>query len=136
MLSCEEEHIALMQLFCKETKLLQTIDRLRVGANKELQKEKTLASLVQMSQPKEWTLSNGCKMLVHTPFTTRAKQLGQLYVATMSPAASLEERLDVLLHVKWTIKEYDCDLTRQLVDLIDREADMLNRYQSHKKISD
>merc|ERR1711904_563702 len=31
------------------------------------------------------------------------------------------------LHVKWTVKEFDCNLTRELVDLIDREADMLNR---------
>ena len=40
---------------------------------------------------------------------------------------SLEERLDVLLHVKWTVKEFDCALTREIVQLIDREADLLNR---------
>lgn len=40
---------------------------------------------------------------------------------------SIDERLDILLHVKWTIKEFDCNLTREIVDLIDREADMLNR---------
>ena len=39
----------------------------------------------------------------------------------------MDERLDVLLHVKWTVKEFDCILTRELVDLIDREADLLNR---------
>merc|ERR1711871_306554 len=41
-------------------------------------------------------------------------------------------RLDVLLHVKWTVKEFDCNLTRELVDLIDREADMLNRGRPEK----
>jgi hypothetical protein len=39
----------------------------------------------------------------------------------------LDERLDVLLHVKWTVKEFDCNLTRETVELIDREADLLNR---------
>lgn len=40
---------------------------------------------------------------------------------------SIDERLDVLLHTKWTVKEFYCNLTTEIVDLIDREADMLNR---------
>jgi hypothetical protein len=64
---------------------------------------------------------------VHTPYTTRAKELHELYNGLRLPLLSIDERLDVLLHVKWTVKEFDCNLTRDLVDLIDREADMLNR---------
>ena len=45
------------------------------------------------------------------------------------PKLTIDERLDVLLHVKWTVKEFDCNLTRDIVDLIDREADLLNRYR-------
>eukprot|EP00982_Pelagococcus_subviridis_P008336 30834-Pelagococcus_subviridis.AAC.5 len=37
------------------------------------------------------------------------------------------QRLDVLLHVKWTVKEFDCNLTREIVELIDREADLIDR---------
>jgi len=40
---------------------------------------------------------------------------------------SIDERLDILLNTKWTVKEWDCNLTREIVELIDREADMLNR---------
>ena len=29
------------------------------------------------------------------------------------PLLSIDERLDVLLHVKWTVKEFDCNLTRE-----------------------
>lgn len=47
---------------------------------------------------------------------------------------SIDERLDVLLHVKWTIKEFDCNLTREIVDLIDREADMLNRQRPESSL--
>lgn len=43
-----------------------------------------------------------------------------------------DERLDVLLHVKWTVKEFDCNLSREIVELIDREADMLNRGRNPK----
>lgn len=51
----------------------------------------------------------------------------QLYRGLNLQGLSLEERLDVLLHVKWTVKEFDCALTREIVQLIDREADLLNR---------
>lgn len=83
-----------------------------------------------MAQPKRYELKNGGKVEVHTPFTTRAKELQQLYRGLNLPALSIDERLDVLLHVKWTVKEFDCNLTRELVELIDREADLLNRGRS------
>jgi hypothetical protein len=40
---------------------------------------------------------------------------------------SVDERLDVLLNTKWTVKEHDSDLTRDIAELIDREANMLDR---------
>jgi hypothetical protein len=48
---------------------------------------------------------------------------------------TIDERLDVLLHVKWTVKEFDCALTRELVSLIDREADLLNRGRSETTLA-
>jgi len=38
-----------------------------------------------------------------------------------------DERLDVLLTLKHTVKEHDCKLTQQIIELIDREADLLMR---------
>ncbi len=67
---------------------------------------------------------------VHTPFTTRAMELMQLYNGLNLPMLTIDERLDVLLHVKWTVKEFDCNLTREVVELIEREADLLNRGRS------
>jgi hypothetical protein len=56
------------------------------------------------SQPKKYELKNGKKVEVHTPFTTRAKELMQLYNGLNLPLLTIDERLDVLLHVKWTVK--------------------------------
>ena len=39
----------------------------------------------------------------------------------------IEERLDFLLTVKLTVNEFNCGLTRDIVTLIDREADLMNR---------
>merc|ERR1711939_1295018 len=85
-----------------------------------------------MGAPKKWQMSDGEIAEVHTPFTTRAKELLELHRGLRLPLLTVGERLDVLLHVKWTVKEFDCNLTREIVDLIDREADMLNRGRPEK----
>ena len=78
--------------------------------------------------------STPAPLQVHTPFTTRAKELMELYNGLMLPLLTVDERLDVLLHVKWTVKEFDCNLSRDIVELIDREADMLNRGRSEASL--
>ena len=116
-----------------------------------------------MAEPKKWELNDGDVCQVHTPFSTRAKELMELYNGLNLPLLTIDERLDVLLHVKWTVKvrplrppqppgvvagyltvpclrvrtaaqEFDCLLTREIVDLIDREADLLNRGRSEKSL--
>jgi len=131
----EERLAALQQLVLKEQKLLQTIDRLRLQADEE-NRDKRIRSVLQlMSAPKRWQMSDGEIAQVHTPFTTRAKELMELYNGLRLPLLTIDERLDVLLHVKWTVKEFDCNLTRDIVELIDREADMLNRGRSESSLA-
>ena len=36
---------------------------------------------------------------------------------------------------KWTVKEFDCTLSKDIEDLVDREADLLNRGRSAKALS-
>ena len=57
----------------------------------------------------------------------RAGELRGLYRGLQLQGLAAAERLDVLLHVKFRAKEFDCSLTRELVQLIDREADLINR---------
>lgn len=87
-----------------------------------------------MSDPKLWKWSDNWCTEVHTPFTTRAKELMDLYNGLKLPYLSIDEWLDLLLHTKWTVKEFDCNLTWEIVDLIDREADMLNRGRSEASL--
>jgi len=132
----EEERCAENQaLLLKQQKLLQTIDRLRLQAAEENRDKRVRSSLQSMAAPKRWQMSDGEVAQVHTPFTTRAKELMELYNGLRLPLLSIDERLDVLLHVKWTVKEFDCNLTRDIVELIDREADMLNRGRSESSLA-
>lgn len=62
----------------------------------------------------------------HQPQPTQTTNQ-ELYEALEAPLLSVEERLDVLLHLKWTVGEFDCRLTRDISELVDREADLLSR---------
>lgn len=117
----------LAKVLNEETRLLQNIDRLKVQAAKENKEENTERMLDLMSNDKKWAMSDGEVASIETPFTKRASELRELYLSLCNKKVTVDERLDILLHIKWTIKEFDTKLSRELVELIDREADMLNR---------
>lgn len=134
-LNKEDRQVELEMLLGKETQLLQTIDRLKISAATENKRDRTAAKIDVMAEAKLWALSDGDAITVHTPFTSRARELKELYKGLEMSGLSIDERLDVLLHVKWTVTEFDCPLTRDVVQLIDREADMLNRGRTEKSLA-
>ena len=62
-----------------------------------------------------------------TPYTVRAQQLKELYQTLSTENLTSDERLDALLSLKVTVSEHNCKLTQEIVQLIDREADLLQR---------
>jgi hypothetical protein len=130
----EERSSALSSLLADETKALQSIQKLKIAAQKNLHSEKTRLMLERMAEPQKWQLSGGEIAQVQTPGTTRAKELLDLYLALGSPNLESDQRLDVLLHVKWTVRQFDSPLTRDIADLVDREADLINRGRSHSSM--
>jgi hypothetical protein len=58
-----------------------------------------------MSDPKLWLRSDHRYTEVHTPFTLRAKELMEIYYGLKLKKVTIDERLDILLNTKWTIKE-------------------------------
>ena len=87
-------------ILAKQTKALQTIDKLKVEASK-LGKEKRVARMLDlMAKPKLWEMGTGEVQEVHTQFTVRAAELMYLYKVLIDYRVSLDERLDILLNVK------------------------------------
>lgn len=123
-LSDEKKRAALLALNHQELKMLQDLeDRRRIITL--MGKERQFAKMFQtMSAPKLWG-----EVEVRTPETERAAELRALYLTlTGTPHISTRNRLDVLLHIKWTVKEFSHHaLTQELCQLIDREADLLHR---------
>jgi hypothetical protein len=122
-------HVALQ---AKECELVATIERLRLVAAKESNDLRAGTLLTKMSNPKPQPLTGkllGDTVIVETPFTQRALELKDLFVAISLPpsAQSSDQRLDAILNVKFTVKEFKCALTDEISLLIDREADLLSR---------
>lgn len=117
----------LAKLLARETALLGTIERLRSTASKEAAEDNVAAMLARMAAPKRWSVHDGGVAAVHTPYTTRAQELQVLYAGLVAPDTPVPDRLELLTHVRETVGEFDCPLTREIIGLVDREADMLHR---------
>jgi hypothetical protein len=87
-----------------------------------------------MASPKKWMCHDDKYAMVDTPHTIRARELRDLYHALNLPMLSVDERLQILLHVKYTTKEFDCNLTREIVELIDREGDLVSRGRPERSL--
>ena len=66
---------------------------------------------------------------METPDTLRARELKEVYHALGLPNLAVDERLDILLHVKFIVQEFDSKLCKEVVGLLNREADLLLRGQ-------
>lgn len=58
----------------------------------------------QTAAPKQWIAYDGKVTKMDTPFTLRAQQLRDLYNSVTLEGLSKDERLDVLLTLKCTVK--------------------------------
>lgn len=165
----EERQAARQALLAKETRLLQTIDRLKVAATPSVRAERAVRQLATAAAPRDWQLGEGGAVEVTTPATLRAGELAATHAALVADdGRSLDARLAALLAAKFYAKEVDCrlvggwrvvgdgvggarressscsnsrladilhiyplpggcSLTREIVSLVDREADLLNR---------
>jgi len=94
------------ELLLKEIKLVQTIDKLKADAMKKMTHKTINKELDTMCASKLWEMSDGTIKQVQTPATRRAKELADLYQGLNLTNLRVDERLDVLLHVKWTVNEY------------------------------
>ena len=96
-----------------------------------------------------WKYKDGSTTQLDTPYSIRGRELKEIFNSLNMNYLTQDERLDVLLTLKhtvkvsmvkirilnfiwharivWTLKEHDCKLTQDIISLIDREADLLMR---------
>ncbi|XP_067933394.1 IQ motif and ubiquitin-like domain-containing protein, partial [Watersipora subatra] len=126
-LSGAERKAALCQLLDQETQLIASIGRHKKDADAENREKIVMSFLNKAAAPKKWRGPDGCYTEMDTPYTIRAQELRDIYNSICMKYLTQDERLDVLLTLKHTVKEHDCKLTQDIIELIDREADLLMR---------
>ncbi|KFO28633.1 IQ and ubiquitin-like domain-containing protein [Fukomys damarensis] len=122
-----ERKAALCELLEKETQIIASIGRHRYIACMDNQEEVIQAFLDKCSSPKTWRRPDGKIIEMDTQFTIRARELQNIYKCIRLQNISQDERLDILLTLKHTVKEHECELTQEILELIDREVDLMMR---------
>lgn len=134
-MTADEKSAALALVLDEEVRALHSIEKLKLAASRELNKENNDRMFELMAHPKLWQLSSGEVAQVQTPETQRAKLLLEIYRELLAPVTLIDSRLNVLLQVK-EIVDIEVSKVRDaqsmtflsdLIGLIDREADLLNR---------
>lgn len=118
---------ALCHLLEQETQLIASIGRHKLEADTENKQRAIQKFLDKAASPKRWRAYDGKYIEMDTAYTTRARELRDIYTSLTMKYLTQDERLDVLLTLKHTVKEHDCKLTQEIIELIDREADLLMR---------
>lgn len=130
-----ERSKAMAEVLETETKGLQNIDKLKAVAARDSKTVLQKQMMELMALPQQWQLSTGEIASVHTAATSKAKEYLQLYQQLSAPPGTLDDRLDILLQVKWSVKAFDGGpLVRDITELVDREADLLNRGRPAKSL--
>ncbi|KFO06917.1 IQ and ubiquitin-like domain-containing protein, partial [Balearica regulorum gibbericeps] len=122
-----ERKAAFCGLLEQEAQLIASIGRHKLNADEENQQKAILRFLNKCAQPKRWKAYDGKITEMDTQHTLRARELFEIYRSISMNDIPKDERIDVLLTLRRTVKEHECKLTWEIVELIDREVDLMSR---------
>ncbi|MCQ2819353.1 MAG: hypothetical protein MJ252_18985 [archaeon] len=130
-LSDEDKSLALQELLHKEISLLQTIEKLKITANKENRTDQIASFLEKMSADKKWKVYDGHHVNVQTILTATAAGLQKQFKKLIA-STTVDQRLANLLEFKQMMMKSNegknaCTLIDKIIDLIDRESILLER---------
>lgn len=103
-LSGAERKAALYLLLEQETQLIASIGRHKQEADTENKDKSVEHFLEKAAAPKKWKGPDGKYTEMDTPYTIRAQELKDIYNSINMKYLTQDERLDVLLTLKHTVK--------------------------------
>ncbi|KAK2880549.1 IQ motif and ubiquitin-like domain-containing protein isoform X1 [Channa argus] len=121
-----ERKAALCSLLEQEVQLIAAIGQHRIFVQNNCD-ESIRKFLDKSASPHRWRRADGRLIEMDSPHTIRARELRDLYNDINVSTASREKRVQTLMTLKHTVKEHECQLSRDIVDLIDREVDLMTR---------
>ncbi|XP_022248708.1 IQ and ubiquitin-like domain-containing protein [Limulus polyphemus] len=129
-----ERKAALCDVTDMEMDYIAIINCQRQAANVINRQHNNQKFLQKVAAPKRWIGKKGV-VEVDTVGTLKAGELRDMNYNLSLHHLTRDERMAVLLSLKHTIKEQDCQLTRELTTLVDRELDLLVRGTDKKYLT-
>ncbi|KAL0277167.1 UNVERIFIED_CONTAM: hypothetical protein PYX00_004536 [Menopon gallinae] len=118
----------------KEIKLLEAIEVHRIAVAKQQKKKKELDFLAKVSEPVTWTGYRGMTIKMDTLKTQRARELRELYLSLSRDDLNYQDRIELLVSIKYALRVNGTRLSEELSNLLNRECEMLIRGVSSKKL--
>lgn len=110
------------------SRYLAAIDQLKLIADEDNRERRIERFLDATSNPRQWSNAEyGMTVAMETPDTKRAKHLKEIYLLLRIPDLEVDERLDALLQLKAVVEEYPDKLCREILELVQREAELVAR---------
>uniref|UniRef100_A0A3Q4HB78 IQ motif and ubiquitin domain containing n=1 Tax=Neolamprologus brichardi TaxID=32507 RepID=A0A3Q4HB78_NEOBR len=122
-----ERKAALCALLDQEMDLIAAIGRHHIAVHSDNYDKAVRNFLDKSASPHRRRAADGRLIEIETQNTIRARELRDLYNSISLTTVSQEQRLHFLMTLKHTVKEQECALTRDIVDLVDREVDLMTR---------
>ncbi|CAH8590636.1 unnamed protein product [Schistosoma rodhaini] len=123
-----EKKAALALLLDEEAELISAINRHQIKRSKEVAENIQSLCLKKASAPHRWISSiDGRITEVATAETIRAKELLDIHESLGLENLTHNERLDILLTLKQTVSSYNTKISKEIIGLVDREAELIMR---------
>jgi len=114
----------------KELECFKVITKYKNQVSEIARDKKIFEELYKISEPIIVTRTNGETISIETPETYQAKHLMKLYTELKRNDLSKDERIKLLLKLQETLEPFkEIDLTKPIIDLLNRELTMLNVIQ-------
>lgn len=121
-----ERLAALSMLTDEEANIIREINAKRKIALENKNAESKIAFLKKAAAPKVWKLTKG-EWEVDTVNTLKSQELKDLYYTLTLTYIKRTERIDALLTMIQIVQAYECELTKELINLAQREINLLER---------
>ncbi|CAH2981761.1 unnamed protein product [Chilo suppressalis] len=120
-------------LLDKEVELLRCIEAYRVKVKEDSKKTKDQKFLEEISKPVAWFGRDGKIITMDTIEIQKARKLKELYNCFIREDMDVNERMELLVDMKFALQEFRHPLAEEIITLLDRECDLLvrrcNNYQ-------
>ncbi|CAK1579312.1 unnamed protein product [Parnassius mnemosyne] len=114
-------------LLDKEVELLRCIESYRVKVREDNRKMKEKRFLEEISKPVAWFGRDGKLITMETVEIQKARKLKELYNSFIREDMETNERIELLVDMKFALQEFPHHLSEEIITLLDRECDLLVR---------